>query len=109
MKWLTIMMLVTGKKAMNVLDRKDTPGPVLDDWKEQKAFKHDLNQTSRRLATALKMGVKDTLPEAMAEAVVADCWVEQAKEGWQYEHIKTPYRFEMAMDLIQEKVGHHHR
>ena len=95
-------------KAMNVLDRKDTPGPEkLDDWYIKEPFKHDLARASRRLATALKMGVKDTLPEATAEAVVGfDCWVEQAEEGWQYEHIKTCRdRFEMAMDRIQEKVG----
>ena len=95
-------------KAMKVLDGEDTPGPEkLDDWYIKEPFKHDLTKASMRLATALKMGVKDTLPEAAAEAVVGfDCWVEQAEEGWQYEHIKTCRdRFEMAMDRIQKKVG----
>ena len=53
------------------------------------------------------MGVKDTLPEATAEAVVGfDCWWSRLKKAGNTTDIKTCRdRFEMAMDRIQEKVG----
>lgn len=95
-------------KAIKVLDEDDTPGPEkLEAWYIKEPFKEDLTKASKRLNTALKMGIKDTLPEAVAEAVVGfDCWVEQAEEGWQFDHIKLCRdRFELAMDRIQEKVG----
>ena len=49
-------------KAMNVLDGEDTLGPEkLDDWYIKEPFKHDLIKASRRLATALKMGIRGSI------------------------------------------------
>jgi OOP family OmpA-OmpF porin len=95
-------------KAIAVLDNKEVPGPEkLENWHVHDDFKKDLTTASRRLETALKIGIKETMPEMAAEAVVGfDCWMEQAEEGWQVDHIKLCRdRFNIAMDGIQEKVG----
>ena len=46
-------------KAMNVLDRKDTPGPEkLDDWYIKEPFKHDLTRASKWIGDSLENGRK---------------------------------------------------
>ena len=95
-------------KAMAVLNNKEVPGPEkLENWYVHEDFKEDLKKASKRLDTALKIGIKETMPEMAAEAVVGfDCWIEQAEEGWQVDHIQLCRdRFNTAMDDIQEKVG----
>ena len=95
-------------KAMSVLDNKEVPGPEkLENWYVHEDFKEDLQKASKRLDTALKIGIKETMPEMAAEAVVGfDCWMEQAEEGWQVDHIQACRdRFNIAMNGIQEEVG----
>ena len=95
-------------KAMAVLNNKEVPGPEkLENWYVHEDFKEDLEKASKRLDTALKIGIKETMAEMAAEAVVGfDCWIEQAEEGWQVDHIQLCRdRFNTAMEGIQEKVG----
>ena len=93
-------------KAINVLDGKDAPGPEkLDDWYIKEPFKHDLTSI-QAIGDSPEDGVKDTLPEATAEAVVGfDCWVEKVEEAAIRTHKTCRDRFEMAMDRVQRKLA----
>ena len=95
-------------KAMSVLDNKEVPGPEkLENWYVHEDFKEDLQKASKRLDTALKIGIKETMPEMAAEAVVGfDCWMEQAEEGWQVDHIQACRdRFNIAMNGIRKRLA----
>tara|TARA_Y100000588_G_scaffold393251_1_gene508451 strand:- start:2634 stop:3422 length:789 start_codon:yes stop_codon:yes gene_type:complete len=95
-------------KAIKALDDDDPPGPEkLKNWHIKNPFKEDLTKAFKRLNVALNMGIRDSIPEATAEAVVGfDCWVEQTEEGWQLSHIRLCRdRFKNAMKQIEDKVG----
>lgn len=53
-----------------------------DDWMTE------LRQARAALVTAYRDGFREDMPEVAASAQANyDCWVEQAEEGWQYDHI----------------------
>jgi OOP family OmpA-OmpF porin len=76
-------------------------------WRLTAPHRQPITSAYSRLQSALSLKTDRLEPETTAEAVAAfDCWVEQAEEGWQVEHIKNcKDRFSAAMDKIQSNLG----
>ncbi len=96
------------RKALGVLSGDVEPLPEEPaDWRLGKPFLEKITNAHARLRLALQLQTDKIEPEDTAEAVAAfDCWVEQAEEEWQIQHIKAcEDRFHGAIGQIQQKLG----
>ena len=96
------------RKALGVLSGDVEPLPEEPtDWRLGKPFLEKITNAHARLRSALRLQTDKIEPEDTAEAVAAfDCWVEQAEEKWQIQHIKVcEDRFHEAIGQIQQKLG----
>jgi len=94
-------------KALGILSKQIDPVPEdPSQWQVEAKFQQAIGNAYGRLRTALKLKTDRIEPEATAEALVAfDCWVEQAEEGWQLDHIKSCQdRFEAALSGIEARL-----
>lgn len=60
-----------------------------DDWSiRREDWRNELHAARAELVGAYRDGFREDMPEVAASAQANyDCWVEQAEEGWQYDHI----------------------
>lgn len=75
-----------------------------DDWDiDREDWRTELKQARGTLVSAYRDGFREDMPEVAASAQANyDCWVEQAEEGWQYDHIaKCREGFMAAMQKRQ--------
>lgn len=64
--------------------------PTEDDWDLTDARRSELTEGYSRLNAALQAGARERFPaEAAMAQVKFDCWIEQAEEGHQYDHIAS--------------------
>lgn len=101
-----------GLFARKGLAALDTPTPPVPEnpgqWSIDDVYLPAIMAAQKQLLTALSLTLHNRHPEAMAEAVTAfDCWLEQAEEGWQTDHIAAcQQRFEEAVQALADESGY---
>ena len=94
-------------KALRILkDQSPAKREEIKDWRIAKPFQEDLKAAARRLDIAMQVIPPDQFSTSMAKAISSyDCWIEQAEEGWQFDHIaQCRTSFEEALQAIENQT-----
>ncbi len=95
-------------KALRVLEDPQIAKPEnFRDWNIDEEFVEPLNIGEGRLKVAMRLVPPKEGGVYLAKAITSfDCWVEQAEEGWQTEHIAAcQSAFDEALVGFQEQTG----
>lgn len=92
-------------KAMAAAEGKRVAPENPEEWDiERDDWMAELKQARTTLVSAYRDGFREDAPEVAASAQANyDCWVEQAEEGWQYDHIAKCR--EGFMSAMQQRGG----
>ncbi|HCP01578.1 MAG: hypothetical protein CL573_03230 [Alphaproteobacteria bacterium] len=95
-------------KALKVLDDPSAAQPEeLSNWDIDERFVNALKIGDSRLKAAIRLVTPEDGAEDLAKAITSfDCWVEQAEEGWQNDHIAAcRAAFNNALGSLEKKTG----
>lgn len=95
-------------RKANVAAKGEVPAPEdLGNWSIPQERQGELKQARQRLDAALNRNAIQAHPDLAATAQTKyDCWVEQAEEDWQYDHIASCRdEFNLAMQALEQPVA----
>lgn len=94
------------EKTLRAAEGKRVAPERPEEWDIDRAdWRNELQQARAALVTAYRGGFREAAPDRAASAQANyDCWVEQAEEGWQYDHIAKCREGFMAAMQQQEAV-----
>jgi OOP family OmpA-OmpF porin len=95
-------------KALWVLEDPSAAKPEdFADWHIEERFIHDLTVGEARLKVAMRLFDPEEVADDLASAITSfDCWIEQAEEGWQDDHIAACQKaFNDALAALESSKG----
>jgi outer membrane protein OmpA-like peptidoglycan-associated protein len=95
-------------KALRILENPNAAKPEnFADWHIKERFIHDLTVGEARLKIAMQLFDPEEVADDLASAITSfDCWIEQAEEGWQDDHIAACQKaFNDALTSLEGRKG----
>ena len=95
-------------KALNILQNPEALQPEdYREWNIDERFLAEISTAENRLRMAMHLIGSSDEPKALATAITSfDCWIEQAEEGWQNDHIAAcKDAFNGSIRSIEEQIG----
>ena len=95
-------------KALRILDDPAAAQPEdFSKWNIDEQFLEDLEVGDKRLRVAMRLIQPEEGAQDLARAITSfDCWIEQAEEGWQTDHIAAcQTAFNDALEGLEAKKG----